>query len=154
MRAGMAPGGQRETLLCQLSALLEEITGSSAEVSTFDAPLFLESLDALHFKSAVDARYGVGVPVELLYDGTLAAVADAVLDRLPAADPTDPLPAVTHDANARFDPFPLTEVQEAYWLGAGDLELGGRSAHAYLEVDLFSVSAAEVADAFDKLVAR
>ncbi|MDB5046752.1 MAG: amino acid adenylation protein, partial [Deinococcus sp.] len=42
------------------------------------------------------------------------------------------LPAASPDPAHAFDPFPLTDIQHAYWLGRTDgLELGGVGAHVY-----------------------
>ncbi|WP_404369468.1 amino acid adenylation domain-containing protein [Sphingomonas sp. MMS24-J45] len=45
----------------------------------------------------------------------------------------DPAPAPPTDA---FLPFPLTDVQQAYWAGrTGDFDLGSVSTHAYVEIE-------------------
>ncbi|MFT7836998.1 amino acid adenylation domain-containing protein [Saccharothrix sp. BKS2] len=45
-------------------------------------------------------------------------------------------------------------MQQAYRLGSDDLELGGRSAHFYLEVDFLTAGAEEVEEALNRLIAR
>ena len=43
--------------------------------------------------------------------------------------------SITPDPASRFAPFPLMEVQKAYWLGRGDyFELGNVGCHIYLEL--------------------
>jgi non-ribosomal peptide synthetase component F len=47
-----------------------------------------------------------------------------------------PLPPLVPDAAARFSPFPLTDVQQAYYIGRGELyDLGG-FANVYLEYEI------------------
>lgn len=62
---------------------------------------------------------------------------DALLRRLRRTRTAPVAPAaVTPDAARHSQPFPLTEIQQAYWVGRqATFELGNVSAHAYLEVD-------------------
>ncbi|MDJ0763005.1 MAG: amino acid adenylation domain-containing protein [Myxococcota bacterium] len=46
------------------------------------------------------------------------------------------LPLIEIDDDRRFEPFPLTDVQHAYWTGRGSsYELGNISTHFYFELD-------------------
>ena len=46
------------------------------------------------------------------------------------------VPQIVPDRAGRYDPFPLTEMQQAYWLGrSGAFELGNVSMHNYLELE-------------------
>ncbi len=46
------------------------------------------------------------------------------------------VPKVTPDPGNRFAPFPLTELQQAYWIGrSGVFELGSFAGHSYLEIE-------------------
>ncbi|MEO0966943.1 MAG: amino acid adenylation domain-containing protein [Cyanobacteria bacterium J06639_18] len=50
------------------------------------------------------------------------------------------LPDVVPDPEHRYQPFPLTDVQQAYWIGrSNDLELGNVSTHFYGEIDSFDL---------------
>ncbi|GAA4663869.1 hypothetical protein GCM10023214_65880 [Amycolatopsis dongchuanensis] len=150
MPPGLATGGTGNSLPDRLGAVFTETTG--APPPDPGAPLWLESLDALRFKSTVDDRFGVDLPLDaLLGDGTLGDLA-----RLVGEQRTSPVPrrAVVHDAANRHEPFPLTEIQRAYWLGAKDPGLGGRSAHAYAEVDLFGADVALAEDTLNDLITR
>lgn len=58
-------------------------------------------------------------------------------------------------AAARFEPFPLTDVQEAYWIGrSGELDLGGVSTHVYSEVDCLGLDLGRFAAAWRRLIDR
>ena len=47
------------------------------------------------------------------------------------------LPAVHPDVQNRFEPFPLTDLQQAYLIGRSEgIELGNISCHGYAEVDM------------------
>ncbi|MEW2547703.1 amino acid adenylation domain-containing protein [Streptomyces sp. NPDC047002] len=62
---------------------------------------------------------------------------------------------VTADPDHRHDPFPLTDVQRAYWLGRGDdFTLGGTGCHFYREYDIEDLDTARLEAALDRLVRR
>ncbi len=64
-------------------------------------------------------------------------------------------PALTPDLAARHEPFPLTDMQEAYWVGRQEsVELGGVGAHGYSELRLRELDLDRFSRAIDRLVAR
>ncbi|TDE56537.1 amino acid adenylation domain-containing protein [Nonomuraea mesophila] len=64
-------------------------------------------------------------------------------------------PVLVPDAGRRFDPFPLTEVQQAYWLGRSEgLALGGVPAVFRLTFDGAGVDLDRLRQALERLVAR
>jgi len=61
--------------------------------------------------------------------------------------------SLTLDPSARYEPFPLTDAQYAYWLGQkGLFALGNVSAHAYFEFEAENLDIARVERAFNRLV--
>jgi len=59
------------------------------------------------------------------------------------------------DGAGRFEPFPLTEVQEAYWVGRGaGFELGNVACRGYYEVDARDLDLGRLESAFRRLVER
>jgi hypothetical protein len=65
------------------------------------------------------------------------------------------LPALTPAPAARHEPFPLTDVQQAYWVGRGsNFELGQVSCHAYSEMDLVGIDLPRLNRAWQAMVAR
>lgn len=65
------------------------------------------------------------------------------------------LPTFLQRLDERFEPFPLTDLQQAYWLGHQKLfELGNVSAHVYAEYDLQGVDIARLERAWNRLVQR
>jgi len=54
-----------------------------------------------------------------------------------AAEPQTASPTIVPAPASLHEPFPLTDLQKAYWLGRGDyFELGNVGCHVYVEVDL------------------
>lgn len=59
------------------------------------------------------------------------------------------------DPASRYEPFPLTDVQKAYWLGrSSDFELGNVGCHVYFEFDSSDVDRARMQAAWQKLIDR
>lgn len=55
----------------------------------------------------------------------------------------------------RFHPFPLTDLQQAFWVGRkGGMRLGSVSCHEYLEIELDDLNVAKLETAWNRLIAR
>ncbi|WP_042628072.1 type I polyketide synthase [Burkholderia plantarii] len=122
--------------------------------------LGLDSLLFLELRSTVESRLGVRIDAERAYrDLTLAGLARLIVEAAPP-DGGTPQPKrveLSHDAAHRFEPFPLTPIQHAYWLGRTDLiAYGGVACHVLFEWDLqhdqFDLERLEAA--WNALVAR
>jgi amino acid adenylation domain-containing protein len=134
-----APSTATERALAALWSELLRVESLGAEQSFFD--LGGHSLLAMRLVAEVAARFGVEVPLRhFVATPTVAAVA-VLIDRARAAGQTDlggpTLPQAIADPDRRHQPFPLTEVQQAYWVGRSRaFELGNVATHTYLEYDV------------------
>ncbi len=65
------------------------------------------------------------------------------------------LPLVKPEPGRRYEPFPLTEMQQAYWLGRNSsFELGGVGIHFYEELDCRGIDLYRLNDAWQKTILR
>ncbi|MFZ6028170.1 MAG: amino acid adenylation domain-containing protein [Chloroflexota bacterium] len=65
------------------------------------------------------------------------------------------LPEITPRPGEKWLPFPLTDVQEAYWVGRRAIfELGNVATHAYLEFDVSDLDLARFTGAVRRLIDR
>lgn len=65
------------------------------------------------------------------------------------------LPQITSDADNRYEPFPLTDIQHAYWIGRSDvMALGNTGVHAYIEIEQNGVDVKKLNVAFNHLLKR
>jgi amino acid adenylation domain-containing protein/non-ribosomal peptide synthase protein (TIGR01720 family) len=99
------------------------------------------SLLATRLAARAGEQLGVELPLaELLANPTVASLTEAAARRRAAAGEAGatrtPLPALVPDPRRAHEPFPLTDVQQAYWIGRGGLELGNVATHYYLEIEL------------------
>jgi pyochelin synthetase len=75
--------------------------------------------------------------------------------RKAAAQADAPLVTVTPDVANRFEPFPLTDLQQAYLIGRSDgIELGGTACHCYAEVDMEDWDESRFTSALQRLIDR
>lgn len=67
----------------------------------------------------------------------------------------DRLPPLTPAPASRYEPFPLTDVQQAYWVGrTSRFELGQVSCHAYSEMDLAGIDLPRLTRAWQAMIAQ
>lgn len=68
----------------------------------------------------------------------------------------EPLPTLIPDPARRFESFPLTAIQHAYWMGRSQnkIELGGVSTHLYFESDVVDLDLMRLESAFNTLIRR
>jgi amino acid adenylation domain-containing protein len=147
----------------ELAALWEEVLGVERVSRT--AGFFAlggHSLLATELVARVAAVFGVSLPLRTVFQASTVAAMAEVVAELRAADPParEPapagiLPTLRPDPARRHEPFPLTEVQEAYWVGrSGAVELGSVSSHVYLELALPDLDLERLARAWRRLVQR
>ncbi len=121
----------------------------------------LATLSALNVKLEVrDGKLRVNAPAGVLTPELHQAIGrhkDALIARLEAsraAAPEEELPAIVPDPEGRHEPFPLNDVQHAYWIGRNaQLELGQVSTHVYFEFECGDLDPGRLSAAFRKVVA-
>ena len=65
------------------------------------------------------------------------------------------LPMVEPAVDSRYDPFPLTDMQQAYWVGRREgVELGKVAIHVYTEIECQDLDIERLNQAWNQLVAR
>ena len=66
-----------------------------------------------------------------------------------------PFPEIEPAPENRYKPFPLTDIQQAYWIGrTGFLELGNISTHRYMEIESVDLDLNLLEMAWQKLIDR
>ncbi|RDI52702.1 type I polyketide synthase [Nocardia mexicana] len=140
------------------------------EVADGEADFFAlggNSMLATRMLDLLNDRYGAEIRLrELLADSTVSAFARLLSERRgpapgpstvaiePAAATRDPSDTARSD-NAAADPFPLTRVQHAYWVGrSGAFGLSDVSCHIYLEYDCDSLDLDRYQNAWNRVIDR
>lgn len=87
----------------------------------------------------------------------LVAHKTALLEALTASNEQSQPPEIISEPDKAFDPFVLTPIQQAYWIGRSypdSFELGGVSAHVYFEMDCPDLNVGRLTWAWNVLIRR
>jgi len=120
-----------------------------------------DSLTALELKNHFASALGVTVtPLRLLKGPSLGELIDEIAGSIGAgaADSSTDVAAAPHivpDPAHRFEPFPLTDIQQAYWVGRNaSMQLGSTGCHVYLECEQVGLDPARLERAWQRVVER
>jgi len=126
------------------------------------------SLLGMRIIAQIEQAVGHAVPLKWLFQApTIAGLAASLeqatseQDVLSPHTPTPPLPhsptlpTLDLHPDGRYEPFPLTDIQQAYWLGRSQaFELGNVATHGYREIETVGLSVAQVEAALRSLIQR
>ncbi|MBB84106.1 MAG: non-ribosomal peptide synthetase [Deltaproteobacteria bacterium] len=114
------------------------------------------SLMAIEMIALIEDRLGRRIALRALFEAPTVAALAARIDATPPATTGDSDRLVLEaDPSGAHAPFPLTPIQQAYWLGRnGVFELGNVATHGYREIDVRGLSFEAIVDALQCLVAR
>jgi amino acid adenylation domain-containing protein len=117
------------------------------------------SLLATRMVAALRQDLGVELSLrEVIAAPRVGSIAAAVADRRRqqgGAATAAPPPVLAPDRARWHEPFPLTEVQEAYWVGrSGALALGRVATHVYQEIDVEDLDLPRLEVALRRLIER
>ncbi|HYG09007.1 MAG TPA: amino acid adenylation domain-containing protein, partial [Pyrinomonadaceae bacterium] len=118
------------------------------------------SLLAAQVSSRARNIFKVDLPLYIfLQASTVAELADAVSQQRAAMAEGEillsTLPEIVHDPENSFEPFPLSDVQQAYWLGrSGAFEFGNVTSHIYFEFESRGLDLQRLNAAWQRLILR
>jgi len=113
-----------------------------------------DSIMAIEIKFDLEKQLGYTVPlVQFLINSTLADLATEILANLDGVAET--LPNLELEPTQRHQPFPLNDIQTAYWIGrSGAFEMGNVAAHVYAEFEGQGLDCHRLQQAFQKVIDR
>ncbi|MCV2458214.1 amino acid adenylation domain-containing protein [Streptomyces sp. ICN988] len=141
MALGIESSGPAEDRRAYISVglidLLAAITGLPTSDVPEETPLPVESLQATHISTILDAAFGVRVPLTTLTAGVCVPEITELLLEAAAPDTAPrPGPQPLADPARSYEPFDLTDVQQAYLHGRqSGHELSNVDASFYVELD-------------------
>lgn len=116
----------------------------------------MNSVSAMRLVGELEDWLHVSLPQNLLWEQpSIDQLAAYIATLGPAAAAPETRPIVTADDAARFAPFALNEIQQAYWLGRSDaFVLGGVACQFYTEFETDNLDLARLEAAWQKVIAR
>lgn len=123
----------------------------------------LSQLAELNIKvKAVSGQLHINAPAGTLTDEIKIQLRNhkddllTLLSDVSSQEKYEPLPTLTPETHNRFEAFPLTAIQHAYWMGRSQtkIELGGVSTHLYFESDTQGLDLQRLESTFNQLVKR
>jgi len=140
-----------------LAGIWREVFGLQ-QVGMYDSFLELggHSLLAAKLIFRVQEAFGVELPLRCLFESpTVADLAAVIEQRKNETSGYVPLPVIVPAPEHRYQPFALSDIQQAYWIGRGDsLELGNVACHVYTEVDFEPFDRERFELVLQRLIAR
>ena len=152
---GRGPGTAAEE---SLATIWEEVLGvETVDVTEDFFSLGGHSLMATRLAARVRQVFAVEMPLRQLFRTPTVEGLAAWLEEQRSLDETtvEALPAAVPGPEAMSVPFPLTDVQQAYWIGRhAALELGNVATHSYLEVECPDLDLPRFEEAWNRLIER
>lgn len=117
------------------------------------------SLAATELISLIRQEFGCDLPLKALFDAPtiegLAALIDTATNSGATAKQPDTIPSLTNDLAHKHEPFPLTDMQQAYWAGrSAAFELGNVATHGYSEFAFDTLDIDQFVNALRNLITR
>ncbi len=101
-------------------------------------------------------EFGKDLSLRALFESpTIAGLAAHLSTSLAKAVRCDTLPTVKPAPAERYEAFPLTEVQQAYWIGRGNsFQMGNVACHTYMEIDAQDLNVPVLESALQLVIQR
>ncbi|MCG8314522.1 MAG: amino acid adenylation domain-containing protein [Pseudomonadales bacterium] len=119
------------------------------------------SLLAMDIVAQCQQKLGVSFPLKQLFNEPTIAGLSAYLQNVESNKHSSlntfsaQMPQIVANPEAAFEPFALTDIQQAYLIGRNAaFELGNVSTHGYREIEISHVTVTAVEQALNQLIAR
>ncbi|MEM8778136.1 MAG: amino acid adenylation domain-containing protein, partial [Cyanobacteria bacterium P01_G01_bin.49] len=114
------------------------------------------SLLGINVIAEISERLGVKIPLRSLFQQpTVAGLGAQISENEAIESGSSNLPTLVPNPSDRYQPFPLTDIQQAYLIGRNAaFELGNVATHGYREIETVGLTVQQVEDALQFLIQR
>jgi len=157
LNAAFAPRTPEEQLLAEIWSQVLGVKQVGIRDNFFE--LGGHSLLATQLIAKVREAFQVELPLRSLFQSptveSLAAVISPQKSDSVKQVFVNSLPVITPDPEGRHQPFALTDIQQAYWIGRRKtFELGGVATHIYAEIESVNLDLERFSKAWQQLIDR
>ncbi|BAZ53637.1 beta-ketoacyl synthase [Nostoc sp. NIES-4103] len=154
-------GNERENILITyLQNEIAQVLGMKTAEIDAKQPLNLmgiDSLMAVELRNRIKTKLEADVPITKFIEGdSIVNLSADISQQLSQSEQTlseTSLPTLVTKPDQRYQPFPLNEIQQAYWLGRQQIfDLGNIATHIYIEVDCENLDLERLNQAWQKLI--
>ncbi|NER24032.1 MAG: amino acid adenylation domain-containing protein [Symploca sp. SIO1C2] len=115
------------------------------------------SLLATQLISRLRVTFEIEIPLRELFESSTVAQLDQKIGQLRTSNcgqaSAITLPNIVPAPEKKYQPFPLTSIQQAYWLGRHqNFDLGNIATHGYIELDCSDLNLPQFNQAWQKLI--
>jgi amino acid adenylation domain-containing protein len=154
--AGIGPRTPTETTIAEIWGRKLKVPEVDIHANFFS--LGGHSLLAIEIMQEIRDAFRLDIPLRTLFESPTIAGLSGKIQNMLASGQTRPvlnLSAIIPDAVDRYQPFPLTDIQQAYWLGrSSNFELGNIATHNYSEFEFTDLDFERFSAAFQRLIQR
>ncbi|MDB9304386.1 amino acid adenylation domain-containing protein [Nodularia spumigena CS-591/12] len=113
------------------------------------------SLLGIQLAAIINESLQIELPLKYLFQFPTIASLSAQIDQLQRHEIQLGLPKIQPQPQERYQPFPLTDIQQAYLIGRNAaFELGNIATHGYQEIETVGLTVAQVEIAMQRLIER
>ncbi|MUG92221.1 amino acid adenylation domain-containing protein [Scytonema sp. UIC 10036] len=115
------------------------------------------SLLAIQVIAQLRSTFCVELPLRCLFEFPTVAELAEHIEKNQQGDEASvvPLPVIVPAPEQRYYPFPLTDIQQAYWVGRSEaFELGNVATHSYFEIESHDLNLERLNLVWQKLIER
>jgi len=158
LNAAFAPRTPEEQLLAEIWSQVLGVKQVGIRDNFFE--LGGHSLLATQLIAKVREAFQVELPLRSLFQSpTVESLAEAIAiakgQQAIESRPLAQLPAIVPDPQNRWEPFPLNEMQQAYWIGRNNFfEMGNVAIHGYVEIEGDDIDLERFSLAWQRVVER
>ncbi|AOW98937.1 hypothetical protein BJP34_05265 [Moorena producens PAL-8-15-08-1] len=149
---------RQELLTTQIRSVIAKTLGlPDAQKIGMQQPLFelgLDSLMAVELKNRLESSLETSLSSTLLFDyPTVEELVEYFAKDVIPVDLSSDLPTLIPNPEQRYQPFPLNDIQQAYWIGRNQIfDLGNIATHVYLELDCENLNLERLNQAWRQLI--
>ncbi|MEG4490504.1 amino acid adenylation domain-containing protein [Microcoleus sp. D3_18_C4] len=158
LNAALAPRTPEEQLLAEIWSNVLGVKQIGIGDNFFE--LGGHSLLATQLIAKVRETFQVELPLRSLFQSpTVESLAEAIAiakaQQAIESRPIAQLPEIVPDPQNRWEPFPLNEMQQAYWIGRNSFfEMGNVAIHGYVEIEGDDIDLERFSLAWQRVVER